>query len=254
MPTNVFQKSLQLSLIYFSPLGIFSFLKMPVNLNQYRGTVATFNNSNYYHKLTYSLGQMCQNTFFLNCAFSLCNISFLLVLLVSVFLTLKSDSYNSTKNFYTQSFLVTISLLTWLYSLLILLSSDVELNPEPKRVTISKISIYHWNLNNISAHNYSKLFLLKAYIAIRKLDIICLSETYFDYSPTSDDDSLETSGYNLIRSDHPSNNKRGGFCTYYKNVLPLRVLNVQHLQECIKFELNIGGKICNFISLYKSPS
>ena len=29
---------------------------------------------------------------------------------------------------------------------------------------------------------------------------------------------------------------------------------IQYLQECINFEFNIGGKICNFISLYRSPS
>ena len=174
-----------------------------------------------------------------------------------MFLTLKSNSYERTKHFHTLSFFVTILTirsLPWLYSLLILLSADVELNPGPKRASTSNISVYHWSLNSISAHNYIKLFLLKAYIAIHKFDIICLSETYFDSSTSSDDDNLAISGYNLIRSDHPSNNKRGGVCIYYKNFLPLRVLGIQYLQECINFELNIGGKICNFISLYRSPS
>ena len=230
---------------------------MPVNLNQYQGTVGKFNNHNYYHKSTLTLGRPCQNTFFLNCAFPFCNISLLFVLLITVFLTLKSNSYRSTKHFYTLSFLATIITIwspPWLYSLLILLSADVELNPGPKRAFTRNISICHWNLNSISAHNYIKLFLLKAYIAIHKFDIICLSETYLDSSTTSDDDNLAISGYNLIRSDHPSNNKRGGVCIYYKNFLPLRVLGIQYLQECINFELNIGGKICNFISLYRSPS
>ena len=130
----------------------------------------------------------------------------------------------------------------------------MEVNPAPKRTSTSNISICHWNLNSISAHNYTKSFLLKAYIAFHKFDIIYLSETYLDSSTTSDDDNLAISGYNLIRSDHPSNNKRGGVCIYYKNFLPLRVLGIQYLQECINFELNIGGKICNFISLYRSPS
>ena len=116
------------------------------------------------------------------------------------------------------------------------------------------ITICHWNLNNISAHNYTKLFLLIAYIAIHKFDIICLSETYLDSSTTSDDDNLAISGYNLIRSDHPSNNKRGGVCIYYNSFLPLRVPSIQYLQECINFELNICGQTCNFISLYRSPS
>ena len=54
-------------------------------------------------------------------------------------------------------------------------------------------------------------------------------------------------------ADHPSKNKCNGVYIYYKNVLLLRVLSVQYLQECINFELNIGGKICNFISLCRSP-
>ena len=75
--------------------------------------------------------------------------------------------------------------LTWLYSLLILLSTDVELNPGPKRSSTSNISICCWNLNSISADSFTKLFLLKAYIAIHKFNIICLSETYLDSSTTS---------------------------------------------------------------------
>ena len=115
-------------------------------------------------------------SFFLNCALPFCNISFLFVLLITVFLTLKHNSYRSTKHFHTLSFLVTIITiwsLPWLYSLLILLSADVELNPVPKRGSASNISICYWSLNSISAHNYIKLFLLKAYIAIHKFDIIC---------------------------------------------------------------------------------
>ena len=135
-----------------------------------------------------------------------------------------------------------------------LLSADVELNPGPKHVSTSNISVCHWNLNSISAHNYSKLFLLKACIAIHKFDLICLSETYLDSSTTSDDDNLEISRYNLIHSDHSFNNTRSDVCIYYKTFLPLRVLSVQYLEECINFELNIGGKIWNFISLYRYPS
>ena len=148
---------------------------MPVNLNQYRGTVGTFNNRNYYHKSTLSLGRPCQNTFFLNCALPFSNISLLFLLLITVFLTLKSNSYRSTKHFYTLSFLATIITIwspPWLYSLLILLSADVELNPGPKRASTSNVSICHWNLIVHLLINY-----IKAYIAIHKFDIICLSET-----------------------------------------------------------------------------
>ena len=107
-----------------------------------------------------------------------------------------------------------------MHSLLIILSADVEHNPGPKRASTSNISICHWNLNSISAHNYTKLFLLKAYIAIHKFDIICLPETCLDFSTISEDNNLAISGYNLRRSDYPSNNKRGGVYIYYKNLLP----------------------------------
>ena len=103
-------------------------------------------------------------------------------------------------------------------------------------------------------HNYAKVFLPKAYIAIHKLDIICISETYLDSSTPSVDSNLEIYGYTFVRSDHPSNNKRGGVCIYYKSFLPLRILNVQYLQESKCSELKISEKTCNFLSLYRSPS
>ena len=57
-----------------------------------------------------------------------------------------------------------------------------------------------------------------------------------------------------MRSNHPSNNKRGGVCIYYKQALPLRVTNVNYLNECRRFELKIDEELCSFISLYRSPS
>ena len=87
-----------------------------------------------------------------------------------------------------------------------------------------------------------------------KFNIICISETYLGTRITSDDGNLEILGYNLIRSDHRSNSKRGGVCFYYKSALPLRVLNIYYLQESISFELKMGDKLCNFIFLYSSPS
>ena len=51
------------------------------------------------------------------------------------------------------------------------------------------------------------------------MDIICLSETYIDSTVQSDNDNLEVPGYNLIRSDHPSNNKRGAYTTKHRSLL-----------------------------------
>ena len=101
-------------------------------------------------------------------------------------------------------------------SILIMLCGDVEINPGPETISQQGFSICHWNLNSIIAHNFAKIFLLKAYVAIHKFDIICLSETYLDSSIPTNNDNLDIDGYNLLRSDHSSNTKRGGVCIYYK--------------------------------------
>ena len=138
--------------------------------------------------------------------------------------------------------------------IIFLILRDVELNPAPNCNSRNAFSVCHWNINSISAYNYAKVFLLKAYIAIHKFDITCISETYLDSSTLADDNNLEISRYTLVRSEHPSHNKREGACIYYRSFLPLRILNVQYLQESICFELKIDDKTCNFLSLHRSPS
>ena len=70
---------------------------------------------------------------------------------------------------------------------------------------------------------------------------------------TEDDDSFRIPGNDLIRFDHPCNNESGGVAIYYKNFLPLKLIDINFLNESILFQLQIGSKICNLISLYRSP-
>ena len=108
------------------------------------------------------------------------------------------------------------------------LSGDIEINPCPKLNALNQcFSICHWNLNSISAHVFTKVYLLLAYISAHKFDIIYLSETYLNSEIPSDDD---------------------------KSLLKFRVINVKYLQESISFELRIGGKCCKFSCLHRSPS
>ena len=95
---------------------------------------------------------------------------------------------------------------------------------------------------------------MSALISVRKLDIICLSETYFNLETSYDDDNLEIPGNNIIRKDHPSNTKRVGVYVYYKNTLHFKLINIKYLQVCITFEIRIGIKCCKFICLYRSSS
>ena len=121
------------------------------------------------------------------------------------------------------------------------------------QISGQSFSICHWNLNSISAHNYTKISLLTVYVLVHNFDIICLSETCLNSETLTDDQNLEIPGYCLLRADHPSNNKNGGVCIFYRTTLPLRDLNISYLSECITFEISIGNQVCCFIHLYRSP-
>ena len=90
----------------------------------------------------------------------------------------------------------------WICKLHFSLSKDIELYSGPKSNSCEK----YWNLNSISAHNFSKVSL--------RFDIICLSETYLDSSILPHDLNLEVQGYDMIKVDHPSNIKRERICIY----------------------------------------
>ena len=136
---------------------------------------------------------------------------------------------------------------------LLIISGDIETNPGPHNK--HSLSICHWNLNGISAQNYVKLSMLEAYNAIHDYDIICVSETYLNFPQSGNDPALKLKGYELIRSDHPSNTKRGGVFLYYKEHLPLKCRNdISNLNECIVVELKSKKHKCFISCLYRSPS
>ena len=136
------------------------------------------------------------------------------------------------------------------------MSGDVEANPGPKRNSCQSqsFSICHWNLNSLIAHSFTKVSLLTAYLSVNKFDIVCLSETFLNSEILTDDENLQIPGYSIARVGHPSNIKRGGVCVYYKTSLPLKLLDIKYIQECINLELIIGDSLCCFIILYRSPS
>lgn len=53
-----------------------------------------------------------------------------------------------------------------------------------------------------------------------------MSDTNLDNSTPCDDISLDILGYILVRSDHPYSRKPGDICTYYKDSLPLKVIDI----------------------------
>lgn len=88
-------------------------------------------------------------------------------------------------------------------------------------------------MNSFIAHN--KISLLAAYISTQKYDIICISETYLDYSVPDVIDGLSLEDYNLVRG----NIKSGGVCIYRKEDLALRAQDVSYSPECQLYEVFI---------------
>ena len=119
---------------------------------------------------------------------------------------------------------------------------NIELNPGPNKSKENNLSICHWNLNSITAHNFLKLSQLKAYISTCKHDFICLSEAYLDSSTCSNLTDIEE--YKLVRSEHSDNIKRGRVCIYYKESLPVRVINLPFFKEALLLEMCYNKKKC----------
>ena len=237
---------------------------MPINLSQYRGVVGAFN-SQFIHikqhgtfKNAFSQSKMKQ---------TIANEIFTVFTSLSIFLLISSswtfiNLLPNKPKFISLSFvrisyicvLLTFIQHIWLYFIIFNRTGDIEKNPGPKPNCYQTFSICHLNLDSITAHNFLKVSLLRAYITIHSFDVMCPSETYLDSSNSHDDNNLQIPGYNLYRVDHPLNIKRGGVCIYCKISLPLKIKNIQYLQECINFEIKIKGKLCNFITLYRSPN
>ena len=234
---------------------------MPVNLDQYRRAVGAFN-SRLHCKNVYNNNSIRKLDVLPTAgAFLSILLTFSMFLLFSksfCFITLLRKNIKIMNILVLRIFhiyvLVTYVFHVRLYLILTKRSGDIEQNPGPKSNSCQSFSVCHWSFNSISAHNFVKIPVLKTHIATHKLDVIYLSETYLDASISNDDDNLEIPGYHLLRADHPSNTKQGGVCIYYRNSLPLKILNIQYLHECINFEIRIGGKLCRFVSLYRSPS
>ena len=99
---------------------------------------------------------------------------------VLVFICFMFEAFFNQKKLTALSFLFFTFFIyhPWLFMCLIKISGGVEENPGPKRYSVKYLTIRHWNLNSIATHNFIKVVLLKAYLSVHEMEIICLSETY----------------------------------------------------------------------------
>ena len=85
------------------------------------------------------------------------------------------------------SIIFDFTIISW--NVVVMLKKTRDLN-----LAQTKVSSLTWNLNRISAHNYIKLSLLRAYLSTHKFDVICISETYRDFDTSHEHTNLEIVG------------------------------------------------------------
>ena len=143
----------------------------------------------------------------------------------------------------------------WIFSLLILLSSDVHPNPGPRQVDSAFsngfLSFCNWNLNTLSKDNFCRVSLLEAHNTIFKYDIISLCETSLNDETKVPEGILP--GYHYHPFNHPDGRKSGGVGIFYKESLPLRVREDLSFAECLVSELTFGRKKIFFTVFYRNP-
>ena len=118
------------------------------------------------------------------------------------------------------------------FKYLLLLSGDTKVNPGPKRS--SNTQFCYWNFNWLAAHDFIKVPLIEAFITTSNIDIICLCEMLLDSTIPDYVVNMQVNRYSFLRADLPNNVKRGGFCIYFKESLPLIIRNdLTNLKDCL---------------------
>ena len=139
--------------------------------------------------------------------------------------------------------------------ILLVNSGDIETNPGPRKS--SPIKFCRRDLNGLAAHDFIKILLIETFISTHNFDILCLSETFLDSTIDLNDENININGYSILRADHPSNNKCGPVCIFFKQSLPLiRRDDLSTMQEAIVTEISVKNETCFFTCffLYRSDS
>ena len=200
---------------------------MPVSLAQWRMEIGYFSNYSSKHlrpnilpnirDISYKSAFSQFASIILSCIFFILSMS---IVYAKFYFSSFLYKVNHTRIYFSRyiisNFCYIVLLYVMYYIYIILLCGDVELNPGPKPNSSKCFSICQWNLNSITSHSLIKVSFLSAYNAVHNFDIICISESYLNSQIFSNGDKLSIPGYNTFRADHPSDNRRGGVCVYYK--------------------------------------
>ena len=150
---------------------------MSVIVDQWRGEVGSFNNlvaSNFLF-CTYDICSVYRKLISIMCSLFLASVAMFFQTITNPFLL---KIYYKFHSFRVRNVLVSFLYLIIWYDFAtssipfsLLLSGDIETNPGPKPIAGQSFSICHWNLNSISAHNFTKISLLTAYVLVHDFDL-----------------------------------------------------------------------------------
>ena len=136
---------------------------MLVNLTQYRGSVGIFNNRNFAFRPKFSNSidhkYWSSNHLYFKLHYPIFPMNLVLFLVFVIVLSQRRSFHITPSNIRTSMLVITAALIFDYLCFncnLLLLCGDVELNPGPKQNTAKKITMCHWNLNSIIAHNFAK--------------------------------------------------------------------------------------------------
>ena len=117
----------------------------------------------------------------------------------------------------------------------------------------NSLKFCHWNLNSILARDKTKITLTEAYNSIFHYDLF--AESLLNESVENNDLFIEGFSKEIFRNDHPSGNKVGGVCLFFKQNIPIkRRQDLELIQETIVTEISLGWKKIFFVVVYRSPN
>ena len=156
---------------------------------------------------------------------------FIYFVLLWKFLNIKSClSKFATKIMFQWKAIMILSLL-YLCSIL-LLHEDIKSKPGPRNYKNHLPSFCQWNLNSLPAHNFTKMLLLKAYnmLYISTILYVCLKliliPRYRQITFPQIWKAINWFAQTILIMINELE-----FCIYYKESLPVRVLNIPYLQK-----------------------
>ena len=122
----------------------------------------------------------------------------------------------------------------WLPIILIILTNDVNLNPEPHSQN-NLFNFMSWNVNSPAKDNFQRVRLIEAHNSIFNYDLISICEISLNDSVELPDTLLND--YTFVPANNPVNTRNDGVGLFYKNSLPVTVRNDLYFDESIVVEL-----------------